>query len=114
MVRKILSQLVSKLREGLAWGLAYSPPSRLTVLLEPLAADGPTPRLSSPPSSEVVTPAETDSSDDEPSAVALVVSRFCDGVAMLLFFLWHCEIRLHEELHAWKRALHAGYVGWGL
>lgn len=110
MVRKILSQLVSQVREGIAWGLAYSPPSRITALLEPLAAE-PAPRHSSPPWPEVVAHAETTpaATDVEPSTVAIVVSRVRDGAAMLLFFLWHCEIR--EELYAWRLALR---LGWGL
>jgi hypothetical protein len=112
MVRKILSQIVSTLREGIAWGLAYSPPSRITALLEPLAAE-PAPRRSSPPWPEVVAHAETTpaATDVEPSTVAIVVSRVRDGAAMLLFFLWHCEIRSREELYAWRHALR---FGWGL
>lgn len=113
MVRKILSQLVSKMREGLAWGLAYSPPSRVTAWLEPLAAE-PTPRLSSPPWPEVVAHAEKAPAEVAPSVIALVVSRACDGAAASLFFVWNCEIRIRTELHAWKTALHAGFVGWGL
>lgn len=112
MVRKILSQIVSTLREGIAWGLAYSPPSRITALLEPLAAE-PAPRRSSPPWPEVVAHAETTPATTavEPSTVAIVVSRVRDGFAMLLFFLWHCEIRIREELYAWRLALR---LGWGL
>lgn len=104
MVRKILSDLVSGVRSGLAWGLATSPPSRLTMwLLEPLAAK-----------SEVVTRAQM------PGTFALVVSRACHGIAGLLFFLWHCENRVRTELHECKAGFRAGYAwgqaftGWGL
>lgn len=38
MVRKILSDLVSAVRDGVSWGLAFTPPSRATKWLEPLAA----------------------------------------------------------------------------
>jgi hypothetical protein len=130
MVRKILSDLVSGVRSGLAWGLAMSPPSRLTLwLLEPLAAkpevSPSSPRLSSPPAprgpraSEVVTRAQETPTADE-SAIALVVSRACDGVAWLLFFLWGCEQRARLGLHECKSKLLEGYAwgqaytGWGL
>jgi len=97
MVRKILSDLLSGLRsdfvsgarDGIAWGLAMSPPSRLTMLLEPLA-DQPTPRHSLPPCSEVVALATTDD-------VGLV-ARGRDNVAALLFFAWHCEMTLRARL----------------
>jgi hypothetical protein len=113
MARKILSDLISGVRSGIAWGLAMSPPGRLTLLLlEPLAAK-PAPRPPSlPPCSDVVAPVE---SETKP-----IVDVIRDGAALLLFFLWHCEMRIRTELHEWKHALHTGYAwgqvftGWGL
>ena len=103
MARKILSDLISGLRNGIAWGLAVSPHSRLTLwLLEPLAAK-PTPRpLSLPPCSGVVARPE------KKRATAVVR----DGAASLLFLLWHWDMRIRTELHEWKHAIRVG-VAWG-
>lgn len=97
MVRKILSDLLSGLRadfvsgarDGIAWGLAMSPPNHLTALLEPLAADH-APHHSLPPSCEVVVlPTPTEHA---------IVSRGRDGVASMLFLAWHWEMRLRSGL----------------
>jgi hypothetical protein len=106
MARKILSDLICGLRHdliagvrgGVAWGLAMSPPSRLTLLLEPLAAD-PAPRHSSPPWSEVVVRAETQRLEVGRDNGAMLVSRCRDGAASMLFLLWTWEMRLRSARH---------------
>lgn len=52
--------------------------------------------------------------------VLYLVSRGRDGAAALAFLLWSIELRVREEIHAWKHALYCGYAwgqaftGWGL
>jgi hypothetical protein len=128
MAHKILSDLISGIRNGIAWGLAVSAPSRLTLwLLGPLAAR-PAPRPSSlPPCSEVVAqPAPRPLSFCSKPALRLLprcsevvartqktrVDAIRDGIANLLFLLWHCEMRIRTELHEWKHALRVGFA-WG-